>query len=115
MHDLLFQNQPLFDRGSLRGYAANLGLDVEQFDGCLSSEQYRDECWAITTTAYSYASPFTPTFSSNGRRLVAQSPSPSSRAPSRGASLVGAPAASRRLKTLNVPTHLGGVMLLAPY
>ncbi len=36
-HDLLFDNQQELDAVSLRRYAAQLGLDITQFDRCLSS------------------------------------------------------------------------------
>lgn len=70
MHDLLFEQQPAFDRGSVRSYAASLELDVEQFDGCLQSEKYRDEILHDRDEGRSYGVSGTPTFFVNGRRLV---------------------------------------------
>lgn len=70
MHDLLFEKQPAFDRGSVRSYAASLGLDVEQFDGCLQSDKYRDEILHDRDDGLSYGVSGTPTFFVNGRRLV---------------------------------------------
>lgn len=62
MHDLLFEKQPAFDRGSVRSYAASLGLDMEQFDNCLSSEKYRDEILHDQDDGRSYGVAGTPTF-----------------------------------------------------
>ena len=70
MHDLLFASQPAFDRGSLRGYAAQLGLDMEQFGRCLDSEQVQAEIEHDRADGRSYGVSATPTFFVNGRRLV---------------------------------------------
>lgn len=70
MHDLLFENQPVFDRGSLRSYATGLGLDMEQFDNCLESEEHQAEVMHDVEDGRSYGVAATPTFFVNGRRLV---------------------------------------------
>lgn len=70
MHDLLFEKQPAFDRGSVRSYAASLGLDEEPFDSCLLSERHRDEILHDRDEGRSYGVSGPPTFFVNGRRLV---------------------------------------------
>jgi protein-disulfide isomerase len=42
-HDLLFENQSALDVDSLKGYAADAGLDTEAFDECLDSGKYTSE------------------------------------------------------------------------
>lgn len=70
MHALLFENQPVFDRGSLRSYAASLALDMEQFNNCLEAEEHQTEIMHDVEDARSYGVSVTPTFFVNGRRLV---------------------------------------------
>jgi len=43
MHDLLFENQTALDVPSLKDYASQLGLDTDQFNGCLDSGHMADE------------------------------------------------------------------------
>ncbi len=70
MHDLLFANRPAFARGSLRSYAAGLGLDLAQFQRCLDSETSQAEILHDHEDGVSYGVSSTPTFFVNGRRLV---------------------------------------------
>jgi len=70
MRDLLFANQPAFDRGSLRSYAASLGLDALTFDGCLSAAETTAEVEQDYADGQSYGVSSTPTCFVNGRRLV---------------------------------------------
>ena len=42
-HDILFANQGNFSKTELKQYAADLGLDTNQFDACLDSEKYSQE------------------------------------------------------------------------
>lgn len=41
-HDLMFQNQAALDVDSLKGYAASLGLNTDQFNQCLDSGEKTD-------------------------------------------------------------------------
>jgi len=70
MHDLLFEKQPAFDKGSLRSYAVSLGLDGEQFQNCLESKDHQDEILHDREEGVSYGVSGTPTFFVNGRRLI---------------------------------------------
>lgn len=70
MHDLLFENMPAFDRGSLRVYASDLGLDMDQFESCLSSQEQEDEVTEDHDDGVAYGVVSTPTFFVNGRRLI---------------------------------------------
>jgi outer membrane protein assembly factor BamB len=45
-HDVLFENPGALDVGSLKGYAASLGLDAGYFNQCLDSGKYADEVQA---------------------------------------------------------------------
>jgi len=43
MHDKLYENQDALDVVSLNLYAADLGLDIEQFNQCLDSGKYKNK------------------------------------------------------------------------
>ncbi len=74
MHDLLFKNQPTFDRSNLRSYAASLGLDMEQFHSCMESRKFQAEIAHDRQDGISYGVSGTPTFFINGHRLVGSAP-----------------------------------------
>jgi protein-disulfide isomerase len=38
MHDLLFEHQEALDAKNVRSYAASVGLDLRQFDSCMSNQ-----------------------------------------------------------------------------
>ncbi len=42
-HHKIYENQNALDTASLKSYAAELGLDTEQFDECLDSGKYAEE------------------------------------------------------------------------
>jgi protein-disulfide isomerase len=74
MHDLLLKRSPKLDRGSLIGYAKELGLDVKKFadsidGGKHAQEIERDKKLAIEMDLYN-----TPTFFINGRKVVGERP-----------------------------------------
>ena len=70
MHDLLFENAPAFDRGSLRSYASRLDLDLEAFDTCLDSAKAEAVVEQDIADGRSYGVAATPTFFINGRQVV---------------------------------------------
>ncbi len=70
MHDMLFENAPAFDRGSLRVYASRLDLDVEAFDICLDSARAEAVVEQDIADGRSYGVAATPTFFINGRQVV---------------------------------------------
>lgn len=68
-HDTLFDHQPQFDRDSLLGYAADLGLDREQFRACLESDAPRAAVARDVALATQLGVASTPTLFLNGRTL----------------------------------------------
>jgi protein-disulfide isomerase len=74
MHDLLLKRSPKLDRGSLIGYAKELGLDVKKFTDSIDGGRHaqeieRDKKLAIEMDLYN-----TPTFFINGRKVVGERP-----------------------------------------
>jgi len=70
MHDVLFENAPAFDRGSLRVYASRLGLDVEALETCLGSAKAAAVVEQDIADGRSYGVAATPTFFINHRQIV---------------------------------------------
>jgi protein-disulfide isomerase len=70
MHDMLFENAPAFDRGSLRVYASHLGLDLEAFDACLDSAKAAAVVEQDLADGRSYGVVATPTSFISGRQVV---------------------------------------------
>ena len=66
-HDKLFANQHALDRASLSQYAADVGLDVEQFTAALDSSKFKSAVEAQVAEARSFDIRATPTFLVNGR------------------------------------------------
>jgi len=74
MHDLLHDNHEALDRGSLRGYAGKLGLDMARFDAALDSGAYAaaiDQDIKVGATANIHG---TPSFVINGYVLTGAQP-----------------------------------------
>ena len=74
MHDLLLKRSPKLDRGSLIGYAKELGLDVKTFADSIDSGRHaqeieRDKKLAVDMDIYN-----TPTFFINGLKVVGERP-----------------------------------------
>lgn len=70
MHDVLFENAPAFDRGSLRVYASRLNLDMEAFEACLDSVKAAAVVEQDLADGRSYGVAATPTFFISGRQVV---------------------------------------------
>jgi protein-disulfide isomerase len=68
-HDLLFERQAAFGAANLRQYAAEIGLDADVFDECLSSGRKAEPILADREAAVSYGVTGTPTLFVNGLRL----------------------------------------------
>ena len=66
-HDLLFANQSALDVDSLKGYAAQLGLDTATFDDCLDTGKSTAEVEKDLQDAQSYGVGGTPAFFINGQ------------------------------------------------
>ena len=73
MHDLLFANNTQLDINSLRKYANELGLNMEQFNSCLDSHKFGDEIRHDVEDGLKYQVSSTPTFFINGHRVVGAS------------------------------------------
>ncbi|MEW6085744.1 MAG: thioredoxin domain-containing protein [Chloroflexota bacterium] len=70
-HDVLFENAPAIGVNDLKSYAAQLGLDTEQFNACLDSGQNRAKVnQSLNEAQREYAFPGTPSFLVNGNKLI---------------------------------------------
>lgn len=72
-HDLLYENQSALDVDSLKGYAAELGLDTATFNDCLDNGKQTAEVDKDSQDAQSYGAPGTPVFFVNGELIWSQS------------------------------------------
>jgi protein-disulfide isomerase len=68
-HDLLYANQGALDDASLRDYAAQVGLDTDSFEECLSSQKYLEEVQNDYNDGINYGVSGTPTFFVNGQKI----------------------------------------------
>jgi protein-disulfide isomerase len=68
MHDLLFDRHDELEMEDLVGYAAELGLDVEQFTRALTEGRYSQRVRDDVASAEASGARSTPTFFVNGRR-----------------------------------------------
>lgn len=74
LHDMMFANQGSIDVGSIKGYAANLGLDTDQFNACLDSGKYTAEVQQDFNEGKVAGVSGTPTFIINGQKIVGAQP-----------------------------------------
>ena len=68
MHDLLFENQKALEHDDLVGYARQLGLDVERFEGDLREQVHVDKIHAERAEAEALGVSGTPAFFVDGER-----------------------------------------------
>lgn len=73
-HDKLFaeqggENEGTFSRDNLKRFAADLGLDTEQFNQCLDSDQYRAKVQQESAEAQRLGVRSTPTVFVNGQLI----------------------------------------------
>ena len=73
-HDVLFEQQPRFERHDLVAYAINLNLDRERFERCLDGHKYRAAVEADFAEGREMGVRSTPTFLINGKPLVGAQP-----------------------------------------
>ncbi|MFH1972062.1 MAG: thioredoxin domain-containing protein [archaeon] len=73
-HDLLFANQGALDITSLKGYAAELGLDTESFNECLDSGEMSAEVDADLEDGIAAGVRGTPAFFVNGQLISGAQP-----------------------------------------
>lgn len=69
-HDLLFEEQPAFERADLLLYAVDVGLDREDFARCLDERRYAAAVEADVQQARGLGIDATPTLIVNGRAIV---------------------------------------------
>jgi protein-disulfide isomerase len=73
-HDLLFANQPKFERADLLRYAAEIGLSRDAFVSCLNEHRFAAAVSADVNQARALGVSSTPTFLVNGQPLVGAHP-----------------------------------------
>lgn len=73
-HDLLFENQRSLSETDLKQYAADLGLNEDQFNNCLDSGKYQDKVDSDFNQGSSNGISGTPGFLINGRPLSGAQP-----------------------------------------
>ncbi len=73
-HDVLFVNQTALSTSDLKKYAVDIGLNAEQFNGCLDSSKYASKVSAQFSEGSQVGVSGTPTFFINGTRLVGAQP-----------------------------------------
>jgi protein-disulfide isomerase len=69
-HDVLFEEQPAFERADLLLYAVDVGLDRAEFARCLDERRYAPQVEADVQQAVALGINATPTLLVNGRRIV---------------------------------------------
>ena len=74
MHDKIFENQQIISMENYKKWAAELGVDTQEFNSCLDSGKHADEIKKDLADASSYGASGTPTFFINGKRLVGAQP-----------------------------------------
>ena len=73
-HDKILQNQRALGDENLKGYASELGLDVEKFNTCIESGKYKDEIMQDMREGQQAGVTGTPAFFINGRFLSGAQP-----------------------------------------
>jgi protein-disulfide isomerase len=73
-HDLLFNNQRSLSPDAIRGFAEELGLDMDAFSAALEAHTYADQVADDVRTARELGLGGTPSFMINGRPLVGAKP-----------------------------------------
>jgi protein-disulfide isomerase len=66
-HDVLFANQQALTSMDLRRHALTVGLDLDAFDGCVSTGKYQETLAAALDESTTHLVEATPTFLVNGR------------------------------------------------
>ncbi len=73
-HDVVFANQSAIDVDSLKGYAAELGLDTGTFDECLDEGKQSSEVEKDTEDGRASGASGTPAFFINGELVSGAQP-----------------------------------------
>lgn len=74
MHDMLFAHQDLFATNPFSGFAQQLGLNVTQFNNCMSTHKYGPTINQDLADGYANGANGTPTFLINGTLLQGAQP-----------------------------------------
>ena len=74
MHDVLFANQRALKRADLEKYAAQIGLNMNQFNADLESNKFKAQVDADLAQARSIGVRGTPNFFINGKKLTGAQP-----------------------------------------
>ena len=69
-HDLVYERDGAIEASNLEAYAAEIGLDMAQFNDCVTSRRYQDRVNAEQTLGFQFGYVGAPWFIVNGRRLV---------------------------------------------
>jgi len=73
-HDMIFENQSQIGDATYKRWAAELGLDTEQFNSCVDEGKYRAEVQADFAAGQAAGVSGTPTFFINGQKIVGAQP-----------------------------------------
>ena len=69
-HDAVYEHEGNIQAGDLEGYAAAIGLNMSQFNECVSSRRYRDRVNAEMQEAFDYGYNGAPFFIVNNRYIL---------------------------------------------
>lgn len=73
-HDKLYENQPAISTENLKAWAAELGVDADEFNDCLDTEKFGDEVDKDFEDGKAYGVTGTPAFFINGRLISGAQP-----------------------------------------
>lgn len=74
MHDILFANQDALDVESIKAYAEELELDMDEFEFCLDNDEMAEEVAADMEAGKAYGVSGTPAFFINGKMITGAQP-----------------------------------------
>jgi protein-disulfide isomerase len=69
-HDLVYERDGAIEASNLEAYAAEIGLDMAQFNDCVTSRRYQDRVNAEQTLGFQFGYVGAPWFIVNGGRLI---------------------------------------------
>ncbi len=69
-HDLVYERDGAIEASDLQAYAASIGLDMEQFNDCVTSRRYRDRVNAEQHEGFEHGLKGAPAFFVNGQPVI---------------------------------------------
>jgi protein-disulfide isomerase len=69
-HDLVYERDGAIEASNLQSYAANIGLDMKQFNECVTSRRYRDRVNAEQQESFDRGLKGAPAFFVNDQRVI---------------------------------------------